>query len=112
MSPQKRRKPMDDAAALGFVYGQPESEPAPNPPAPEPEQMRSQAAPAETKKTTTSDIMSQILQTDTPERTIRFTADLPESLHRKLSMLATRSGKKKVEIVRTILEEVLKDVEV
>lgn len=126
MSPQKRRKPMDDAAALGFVFGQsePESampepipEPEPEPPAePEPKPVRSQKAASKTAKpkpeptTTTEDIMNSLMQTETPERTIRFTVDMPESLHKKLSLLAAKSGRKKSDIVRTVLDSVLKDV--
>jgi hypothetical protein len=41
----------------------------------------------------------------------RFTLDLPESLHRKMSA-ATKAGCKKVDIVRMFLEERLKDIEV
>ncbi len=44
--------------------------------------------------------------------TVRFTIDMSESLHRKLSMLvAARTGGKKVAIVRVLLEEALKNVE-
>jgi predicted DNA-binding protein len=43
--------------------------------------------------------------------TVRFTIDMSESLHRKLSMLAARTGRKKVDIVRVLLEEALKNVE-
>jgi predicted DNA-binding protein len=65
-----------------------------------------------TLKATEDDILNRVLTpTEDRERMIRFTADLPESLHRKLTMLAAKSGKKKVEIVRAILEEVLKDVD-
>ncbi len=37
--------------------------------------------------------------------------DMPESVHRKLSMLAARTGRKKVDIVRMLLEDGLKEVE-
>ncbi len=37
--------------------------------------------------------------------------DMPESVHRKLSMLAGRTGRKKVDIVRMLLEDGLKEVE-
>jgi len=43
--------------------------------------------------------------------TVRFTIDMSESLHRKLSMLATRTGRKKVDIVRVRLKEALKNME-
>jgi len=36
---------------------------------------------------------------------------MPESVHRKLSMLATKTGCKKVDIVRILLEDGLKEVD-
>ena len=62
-----------------------------------------------TKPTTPqTDIMAEILTPPpAPERTIRFTADLPESLHKRLTMAAARAGKKKVDIVRELLEATL-----
>lgn len=53
-----------------------------------------------------------ILQTQLPpkEATVRITVDLAESMHRKLSMLSARTGRKKAEIVRTLLEDLLQDV--
>ena len=37
--------------------------------------------------------------------------DMPESLHRKLSMLAAKTGHKKVDIVRMLLEDGLEEVD-
>ena len=51
------------------------------------------------------------LQAPDKEATVRFTVDMSESLHRKLSMLAARTGRKKVDIVRMLLEDGLKEVE-
>ena len=45
------------------------------------------------------------------EATVRFTVDMSESLHRKLSMLAAKTRRKKVDIVRMLLEDGLKEVE-
>lgn len=45
------------------------------------------------------------------EATVRFTVDLPVLMYRKLSLLATKTGKKKADIVRVLLDETLKDVE-
>lgn len=64
---------------------------------------------APTQKTSTADtpasIMKQILTPSaSKEPTTRFTADLPDSLHRRLSMAAAMSGKKKVDIVRELLD--------
>ncbi len=97
----KKRKPLNDAVSQ-FVFGS-EDTPTPTPPTP--------PTPMESKPTQQEpDIMSK-LQAPKKEPTIRFTVDMSESLHRKLSMLAARTGRKKVDIVRMLLEEALKDVE-
>lgn len=44
----------------------------------------------------------------TKEKMIRFTADLPESLHRRFSIYAAREGKDKVVLLREWLEEKLR----
>lgn len=49
------------------------------------------------------------LQAPDKEATVRFTVDMSESLHRKLSMLAAKTGRKKVDIVRMLLEDGLKE---
>jgi hypothetical protein len=54
--------------------------------------------------------MDKILTVATKESTIRFTVDMPESMHRRLSLLAARTNKKKSEIVRLLLEEALQQV--
>jgi hypothetical protein len=51
------------------------------------------------------------LQAPDKEATVRFTVDMSESLHRKLSMLAAKTGRKKVDIVRILLEDGLKEVD-
>ncbi|MEG3884813.1 hypothetical protein QT971_11435 [Microcoleus sp. herbarium19] len=51
------------------------------------------------------------LQAPNKEATVRFTVDMSESLHRKLSMLAAKTGRKKVDIVRMLLEDGLKEVD-
>jgi hypothetical protein len=51
------------------------------------------------------------LQAPDKEPTVRFTVDMSETLHRKLSMLAARTGRKKVDIVRMLLEDGLKKAE-
>jgi hypothetical protein len=50
------------------------------------------------------------LQAPDKEAMVRFTVDMSESLHRKLSVLAARTGRKKVDIVRMLLEDGLKEV--
>ena len=42
---------------------------------------------------------------------VRFTVDLPESMHRKLSILSAKTGRTKADIVRMLLDEKLKDLE-
>jgi predicted DNA-binding protein len=55
--------------------------------------------------------MSRLLEApEQKEATIRFTVDLPESTHRKLSILAAKTGRKKAEIVRALLDDLLKDL--
>ena len=50
------------------------------------------------------------LQVQPKEATKRFTVDLPKSMHRKLSILAARTGRTKADIVRVLLDEALSDV--
>ena len=51
------------------------------------------------------------LQAPDKEATVRFTVDMSETLHRKLSIVAAKTGRQKVDIVRMLLEEGLKQVE-
>jgi len=51
------------------------------------------------------------LQAPDKEATVRFTVDMSESLHRKLSILAAKTRRKKVDIVRMLLEDGLKEVD-
>ena len=47
----------------------------------------------------------------TKEATVRFTVDLPESMHRDLSILAAKRGVSKADIVRLLLDDALKDID-
>ncbi|MCP6758346.1 MAG: ribbon-helix-helix domain-containing protein [Fischerella sp. CENA71] len=124
----KKRKSLDDALASEFVYGtqqekiqpqlQPEVEPeqqqpiANNSTQPEQEQEPAPAVkPISTQQVTKPNIMSQLYSTTPKEPTVRLTVDLTESMHRKLSLLAAKTGRKKAEIVRLLLDEALKEVE-
>lgn len=122
----KKRKPLDDALAREFVYGEsalreslpnqetvdsdsqsetqptPEQEPIPQSTLP--------VSPISAPQPAKFNLMSQ-LQQPSKEPTIRLTVDLPESMHRKLSMLAAKTSRKKVEIVRLLLDEALKEIE-
>ncbi len=106
MSTKKPRKSLQDTLASQFVYGsQEQSEenaalstvPVPVPPEP-------------VKPSKETDLMSK-LQTPAKEPTVRFTVDLSESMHRKLTMLAAKTGRKKADIVRLLLDEALTDVD-
>lgn len=44
------------------------------------------------------------------EATVRFTVDLPESMHRELSILAAKKGVNKSDIIRMLLDDALEDI--
>ncbi|MBE9216492.1 CopG family transcriptional regulator [Plectonema cf. radiosum LEGE 06105] len=114
----KKRKSLDDTLASEFVYGQKAVEPQPvtneveeeieiiEEPEPPPKKTT-----AKTTKTKKSSIVSKLQQESVKEATVRLTVDLPQSMHRKLSMLAASTGKKKAEIVRLLLDEALEEVD-
>lgn len=101
----KRRKLSDDdGLASEFVFGdraqqQPPPEAAPPLPAPEP-----------SPRQKTSPIVER-MQVPEKEATVRLTVDLPRSMHQKLSLLAAQTGRKKAEIVRTLLAETLAEMD-
>lgn len=106
MSTKKPRKSLQDTLASQFVYGsQEQSEEiaalstVPVPVQPEP-----------VKPSKETDLMSK-LQTPAKEPTVRFTVDLSESMHRKLTMMAAKTGRKKADIVRLLLDEALTDID-
>ncbi|MGL5133901.1 MAG: hypothetical protein ACRC78_15350 [Planktothrix sp.] len=123
---KQTRKPLSDALAQEFVYGEnfppavtpkppetvkvsepvptPESTPVPTPvPTPESTPVPRQQQPQQ--------LMNQLQAIEPKEPTKRFTVDLPESMHRKLSILAARTGRHKSEIVKFLLDQALKDVQ-
>jgi hypothetical protein len=123
----KKRKPLGSAMEE-FVFGAQEaaSTSAPTsastgalkpeiPPTPEavlptptpasPEASAAEPIPVQSKESS----LTHRLQVPDKEATVRFTVDMSESLHRKLSMLAARTGRKKVDIVRMLLEDGLKE---
>lgn len=129
MSLKRSRKSLDDALAKRFIYGEKsqgeereaaEEQTPSNSPTEQPSQekrssvMASQdvgASFAARIKIPKSSIRMDKLKTPPKEATVRLTVDLPASMHRKLSILAARTGKKKAEIVRVLLVDVLEDVE-
>ena len=122
----KKRKPLGSAMEE-FVFGTQEAasptppevvSPAPTPTAsltpevalpvvtpPQPEALAPEPVPIQSKEPS---LMSK-LQAPDKEATVRFTVDMSETLHRKLSMLAAKTGRKKVDIVRMLLEDGLKE---
>ena len=123
MSSKKPRKSLDDALANEFVFGStpPETEqpqvdnvaetisaPTTGLSLPEASAIIPTITPSPQPK---SSIMSQLQQVPPKEATVRLTVDLTESMHRKLSMMAARTGRKKAEIVRLLLDEALQEVE-
>lgn len=112
---KKPRKSLGDSLAQEFVYGEKIDRPANNQeqPASEtpPPPVEQPIAEVPTLPKPTESTLATMFQTSAKEATIRFTVDLPESMHRKLSILAAKTGKKKAEIVRMLLDETLKDVE-
>jgi hypothetical protein len=111
MSTKKPRKSLDDALANEFVFGStPEAEQPQVDNVAETISEPIQTIPT-VLETTKLSIMSQLQQVPPKEATVRLTVDLTESMHRKLSMMAARTGRKKAEIVRLLLDEALQEVE-
>ncbi|MEG4301732.1 hypothetical protein [Microcoleus sp. D3_18a_C4] len=123
----KKRKPLGSAMEE-FVFGTNNEAASPTPPElvspavtlaasltpeaalpatpPQPEALAPEPVPIQSKEPS---LMSK-LQAPDKEATVRFTVDMSETLHRKLSMLAAKTGRKKVDIVRMLLEEGLREV--
>lgn len=125
MTPKKPRKPLDDSLADVFVYGTSEATPIPlEPQLPQdaqsptqstepikPERVLGESISPKISHPNKSRVMDKLMSALVQkEPTIRFTVDLTETMHRKLSILAARTGKKKAEIVRMLLDEALQEV--
>lgn len=95
----KRKSLNSDDTAKKFVYGS--------------EANTSEPPISQAEQKPTLDKKRQDLFEAPPKReaTVRLTVDLPESMHRKLSLLAAKTSRKKVEIVRLLLDEALADFE-
>jgi hypothetical protein len=125
---KKPRKSLGDTLANNFVYGDNASLPVVEPIVEqiEPivktvetvvEQVEPMVTAVATEETSTpiapqptTSLMSRLMQ-NTPEKepTVRLTVDLPQSTHKKLSILCANTGMKKVEVVRMLLDDALKD---
>ena len=116
----KKRKSLDDSLASEFVFGgdKPQTGAAPTPDIePEPEEEVTAEAetpttpmPEKPKKQKKESSLMQKLQLEAKEPTKRFTIDLRESVHRKLSILAAKTGRSKADIVRMLLDDALEDI--
>jgi hypothetical protein len=106
---KQTRKPLSDALAQDFVYGE-NSAPAVTPKLETIELETVELSEPKTQPQPETTFMDR-LQVQPKEGTKRFTVDLPESTHRKLSMLAARTGRTKAEIVRLLLDEALENVQ-
>lgn len=108
----KSRKKLTDTLAEEFVYAKAEvkTKVLDSQETKEIEVIAPTLLPVEKSTHKEKSILSKMLETETKEATIRFTVDMSESMHRKLSIFAARTGKKKAEIVRFLIEEALSEV--
>lgn len=108
---RKKRKPLDDALAENFVYGE--------------DKVRDEASEIEKRslypKSEVESVSSPVveqkesslmdkLQAKPKEATKRFTVDLEESLHKDLSILAAETGRTKADIVRILLKDAVQSI--
>ena len=112
---RKERKPLEDALASEFVYGNAKPQDiaakVEEPPIVEPKPIQPKKQTTQKTPIQKGSLMSRLLESAVEkEATIRLTVDMPESMHRKLSILCARTGKKKADIVRMLLAEALQDV--
>jgi heme-binding NEAT domain protein len=108
---KKQRKTLDDALAEQFVYGEGEPKDGATAPPAAPPPVKENPPPTSPSQPSKESSLMEKLQLEPKEVTKRFTVDLPETMHRKLSILSAKTGRTKADIVRMLLEETLKDVE-
>ena len=123
---RKKRKSLNDSLASEFVFGSDRSEktaPAPDIKSEPSSENKTEEVTAEAELTPTTPMsqkpapksnkesnLMQKLQLEAKEPTKRFTIDLRESVHRKLSILAAKTGRSKADIVRMLLDDALEDI--
>lgn len=113
MTPKKSRKSLNDSLATEFVFCTQQATGEKNETKDEPAIVDPPAEPLSSASTPKkSRIMDKLMDSPKKEPTVRFTVDMAESMHRKLSILAAKTGKKKAEIVRMLLDDALEDIEV
>lgn len=93
-----KRRRLDDSAGK-FIFGNDE-----------PDKKTSGAA--KKQELESSDLLSKLTQESTPrERPIRVSLDLSPEMHSKLTSLANRTGRKKAEILRVLLEQAFEGID-
>ena len=92
---------IDRDELLNLEMGNPISKPEP----------KQQPAAKPTMKEITAANFIDNIPVVTKEATVRFTVDLPESMHRNLSIFAAKKGQSKADIIRMVLDEALVGVE-
>ncbi|MBD2527273.1 hypothetical protein [Nostoc sp. FACHB-133] len=93
-----KRKRLDDNADK-FIFGDDE-----------PDQKTTGAAKKPEKQS--NHLLDKLIQESTPrERPIRVSLDLSPEMHSKLTNLANRTGRKKAEILRVLLEQAFDEIE-
>jgi hypothetical protein len=117
---EKKRKALEDTLASQFVFGSEMPGEAPAsmasrlsaPPAGHDGSSALPDSPPVLEPATEPEELKMQTRFQMPEKepTVRLTVDLAASMHRKLSMLAAQTGRKKVDIVRVLLEDALKGI--
>ncbi|MGI0495200.1 hypothetical protein ACN4EG_25740 [Alkalinema pantanalense CENA528] len=110
---RKTRRTLNDSLAKEFVFEAKESTKTATP-----KTKTATTRTAKSKRTTSTkssntesfDLLDTQL-TKRKEGTVRITVDLTESMHRKLSIFAAKTGQKKAEIIRDLLGKVIHQVE-
>lgn len=65
------------------------------------------------QKKESSNLLNELIKEDTPrEKPIRVSLDLTPEMHRKLTALANRTGRKKSEILRILLEQAFDEINI
>lgn len=110
---KRQRKSLDDSLASEFVFSGDKSETEETPTSEIKEEVEDESLPIEEKpveKPLKESSLMQKLKLEAKEPTKRFTIDLRESVHRKLSILAAKTGRSKADIVRMLLDDALEDL--
>jgi hypothetical protein len=93
-----KRKKLDDDAAK-FIF-------------PEDEPNKKTTSAAKKPEKQSNDLLEKLTQQSTPrEKPIRVSLDLSPEMHSKLTNLANRTGRKKAEILRVLLEQAFEGIE-